>query len=124
MEEVNYDLLFSYWLLVWYVLYVFGYIDYNPSLLLLIMQAVIIMFLYIKYFYYNKTTSKYLFIRIFVMKFLPLYLLWFANDVRIMMKDVYFTLGLFLLYIFYLYIHNTNMIEVYSKMSKYLTNAS
>ena len=121
--KVYKDLLFSYWLLIWYALYVFRYIDYNPTLLLLIIQAIMIIFLYVKFFYYNKRTSVYLFVRLFVMKFLPLYLLWFANDIRIIMKDLYFTLGLFLLYLMYLYINKTNIIEVYSKLSKYFTNA-
>lgn len=120
--RTNYHLLFSYWLLVWFVLYISGYIDYNPTLILLIIQMIAIIFLYIKHFYYKKTTSAYLFTRMFIMKFLPLYFLWYTNKLRIKMKDVYFTIGIFLIYILHLHLFNTNVIEIYTKTSIYRIN--
>jgi hypothetical protein len=119
IDTVNYHWLFSYWLLFWYFIYCIKLIDYNPTLLLLIVQALIVVFLYIKFFYYGIKTNTYLFMRIIFLKFMPLYILWFFSGVQIRTKDVYFTLGLFIVYNIYLYMHNRTFYEVYTKMSLY-----
>jgi hypothetical protein len=122
MYKIEFYLLFSYWLLIWYILYVFNIIDYNPTLLLIIVQVLIVVFLYIKFFYFEKITDTHLYIRIILFKFTPLYLLWFANKLYITKKDIYFTLGLFILYNLYLFVKHTHFFEVYTNMSLYRIN--
>jgi len=99
----RFDLLFSYWIFTWFVLYYFKFIKYSPkfAFILGLIENVAILFIMI----YHKVTIASLveFTFIFsIFKLLPLYIL--RKD-AIRVTDVIFTLLLFNLYLVWLLIN-------------------
>ena len=111
------DLLLSNWLVVWAILYIIGAIPYNPSFAV-IAAIIIITVMVIRLIYKNAPTYnviKFIFISI-VMKVGPLLILHYRKDVRVLLQDVYFGITLFIVYNIYLYMNDTNIIDVYKFM--------
>lgn len=113
------DYLFSYWMILWFILYYIGFIDYNPSFAFLFSQILMVLNFYVQFFQYGFEMEKCAkeIVYIYVSKFLPLFLLWLRNDVQMRLKDIYFSIGLCLLYYLYLYVNNTDFIEVYTQIA-------
>jgi hypothetical protein len=116
--KLRIDLVFSYWIFIWFILYIFHYTNYSPKFALLI--GVIdntIMLLLMLYFGTKwKTIIYFLLINLFI-KMLPLYYLQ-KDTIRI--KDILFTVGLFLVFIIWLHINNeslqSNALFVYNSL--------
>ncbi len=93
------NLVFSYWILAFVIFYFLGFKKYNP-LFLLIIGIIHNIFLLIIYLFIAPV--KFIIIFIFVntiIKVLPIYLL---RNTMIQMKDIYFSLCLFLFFLFYI----------------------
>lgn len=112
---------FSNWVVIWYILFMLGIIPYNPSLILIICVCVIVPLLMKDIFNIlykninlinNSKIMKITFMTL-VEKIIPFLILGITNNIRISQDDVYFTLGIFIAYNLYLYMQNTNMLEVY-----------
>ena len=99
MKIYRFDLLFSYWIFAWYLLYIFNIINYSPKLELIIgIIENIGLFLFMMFSLHssNKTILSFIFINI-LLKVIPLYTIW--NDKIYWKKDLCRIIMLFLIYI-------------------------
>ena len=109
MKALRPDLIFSYWIFVWFLLYFFNYTAYNPKFAL-ILGLIYIIIMIILMFIYNtprETIIIFVIINIFI-KVVPLY---YLRKDAVKWKDIYFTCILFLIYIIWLYINNQNLVS-------------
>jgi len=103
------DLVFSYWIFTWYILYILKIINFNPKFAIYcgITENIIIIFMML----YYKTKIKIIicFIFIFILlKLLPLYTL---INTKIYKKDIFITLLLFIIYLLWLYINDKSILD-------------
>jgi len=105
---LRFDLVFSYWIYIWYIIYAFKITKYNPKFALIIglLHNFIMLILMILYGT-SKRTIFYFIIVNTIIKILPLY---YLQDVPIKIKDVYFTFGLFILFIIWLHMNKQNLV--------------
>jgi hypothetical protein len=107
---------FSFWILLWFILYYFGFTKYNPLFILLV--ACIFPFIQLIYFIIYKITYynffKYLIINI-IIKVIPILLI-IKFPLRFKMVDVYLSVYLILIYIVLMSIINVNIYEFYKEM--------
>ena len=121
----RFDLLFSYWIFVWYLLYIFEIVDASPKLALILGLFENLTLLYSMIFIQSQPLKT---VIIFVMintcfKVIPLYTLY---DEKInLKKDIQNTAVLFIFYIIWLIIlnHNVkkvreNLLQLFSKSHK------
>jgi len=108
------DLVFSYWIFFWYILYIFHIKNkYNPKfgIILGIIENLILLFFMLFY----KTKLKlvvFFFIMLIIMKIIPFLTL---IKTKINKKDIFMTFFLFILYIVWLNINNMNLYDLYNK---------
>jgi hypothetical protein len=107
MAMIRVDLVFSYWISLWYVLYILQIVDYSPKFAIgLGIIENFIMLCFMLYFG-TKITSIIMFIIInTVIKIIPYYTLKREN---IKIKDILFTLFLFIIFIFWLHINKQSL---------------
>jgi len=101
---------FSYWIFIWYILYVLHLIKYNPKIGLLFSLVANILLLLLMICY--KTTTHLVLLLLFVMlfeKIIPLYTIW---NTKIRRQDIYFFVILFSIYIAWIIINKQNNHEV------------
>ena len=105
------DVVFSYWIFVWYLLYILHLIPYSPKLWLLI--AILIMILEIIYIFIKGDKILLIaFIAPFILfKLMPFYTI--LNE-PYQLKDFIFGLALFILYLLWLNYKNLNLFKIYS----------
>lgn len=111
---------FSYWVLAWFILYYFGLIDYNPTLGIFICLFIILVLTLI-WFSMHKITEEHLVgfvVSNGICKIVPLILLWARNDISITTKDAFFTIGLYLVYQFYLLVQGKSFTNIYMSLYK------
>lgn len=102
------DLIFSYWIYIWFIFYSIGWISYSPKFpLLLGLIDNIIMFLLMLYYGTKKKTIIYFLLINTVIKIIPLY---YLRNEYIYLKDIYFTIGLFMLFIIWLHINKQSLV--------------
>jgi hypothetical protein len=106
---IRVDFIFSYWIFLWYLLYIFKIIKYNPKFAIYcgIIENTIIILLMI----YYKTDSKiliYFLIMFFILKIIPLYTL---LDTKILKNDIFITILLFIIYLFWIFVNNKTIID-------------
>ena len=101
----NIDLIFSYWIFTWYVLYELKITNYSPKLALIIGLISNIILLFLMIFYNNNIINILLFcvIQIFI-KIIPLWRLRNNN-----IYDFKALAILFIIYMVWLFINNTNI---------------
>ena len=98
IANYRYDLVFSYWIFLWYLLYIFKIINFSPKLALCLSIIENIILFLIMFFILKsskETITKFLIINTFI-KIIPLYSIW--NDKIIWKKDIVY---IFILFIFY-----------------------
>jgi hypothetical protein len=110
MKALRGDLIFSYWIYVWYLFYIFNYTSYNPKFALMIglIDNIIMLILML---YYN-TPKRTLLIFVLVntlIKVVPLYYLRKDND-AVKWKDIYFTCILFIIFVLWLHLNKQNLV--------------
>lgn len=105
--KLRIDLVFSYWIFVWFLLYMYHFTNYNPKFALImgLIDNIILFLLMILFGTKWKTIVYFVIINTFV-KIIPLYYL--QND-KIRIKDIIFTLFLFLLFIGWLHLNNESL---------------
>ena len=105
----RFDLVFSYWILLWFIIYECNFTTYNPKFALLIGLFENMVYLLYMIFYKNSISSIWLFVIInFFIKIVPLYIV--ANTV-IHKRDIIFTLLLIAIYIIWLVVNNVNVYQ-------------
>ena len=99
------DLIFSYWIFAWYLLYEFKYIKYSPKLALIIGLISNTILLFLMIIYKNNIINILLFciVQLFI-KIIPL---WRLRNNKI--YDLKSLCILFIIYIVWLFINNTNI---------------
>ena len=108
------DLVFSYWIFTWYLLYISKIVNYNPKFAILI--GIIdntIMLLMMIYFGSNMYTIFMFIIINTFLKIVPYYTLW---NKKIERKDIIVTLFLFIIFIIWLYINKQNLTKNYKEI--------
>jgi hypothetical protein len=108
MAALRIDLVFSYWIYIWFILYIFKYTIYSPkfALTLGLLDNIILLFLMLIWGTSVKTIIWFIIINTLI-KVVPLY---YLRNEPYKMKDVYFTAGLFLIYIIWLHINNQSLV--------------
>ena len=112
------DLIFSYWIFTWYLLYISKIVNYNPKFAILI--GIIdntIMLLMMIYFGSNMYTIVMFIIINTFLKIVPYYTLW---NKKIERKDIIVTLFLFIIFIIWLYINKQNLFYSHSQFLFFL----
>jgi len=110
------DLIFSYWIFTWYLLYIFGVIIYNPkfTFILGIIENIVTIILMI--YYGTKMKIIILFIIIlFLIKIIPLYTIW---NTTTNIKDIKAFILIFLIYLFWYFIVNNKNISYLINLKK------
>ena len=105
--------LFSYWIVVWYVLYMVGMIPYNPKFALTVglLENVILLFTMI--YYKNKWVNIVLFCTVvFFIKGVPL---WTLRHTSYTKQQVLETFVLFMVYASYLVLNGKPVISILKK---------
>lgn len=122
------DKLFSYWAFTWFIIYYFGnkyiekYTGYKvPSpklaLHLALYENIIELFSLITVNLNGWLITKFIIMILFI-KVLPLYLIW---GIKLEYpRDIYNLIGIFLVYVAYLHVIGTSLIEVYKTTNKSL----
>ena len=106
------DYIFSYWIIAVFILYELGWIKYSPKLLLFAGLLENIGSIALLFFYSVSWLTIFIFIiNTFLIKVLPLIIVW--KD-RIKREDVYFSIGIFLLYNIWIQINNINIFQFYN----------
>ena len=101
------DLVFSYWIFIWYLLYTLKLTNYNPKFAigLGLLDNTIMLFLMLLYGTSIKTIVFFIIINIFI-KVIPYY---YLIKSIIKLRDVYATILLFLIFILWLQINNESL---------------
>ena len=107
MAALRADLVFSYWIYAWFILYVFKFIKYSPKFPLILGLIDNIIMLILMIYFGSKSKTIILFIAInTLIKVVPLY---YLRNQRIKMSDIYFTVGLFIIFVIWLHINKQNL---------------
>ena len=104
------DLIFSYWIFAWFLLYYFKIINYNPKLALIIslIENIFLFILMIIYKVSHINLISFIIINFFI-KVLPLYYLW--NTKIILYNDIFNIIILLIIYLIWCFINRTSIIE-------------
>ena len=107
MASLRFDLVFSYWIYLWYILYAFKIIGYSPKfpLVLGLFDNIIIFIMMIMHGKSSETIFYFIVLNTFI-KVVPLY---YLRNEKIRMKDIYFTICLFAIFIIWLYINKQSL---------------
>ena len=107
MAAIRADLVFSYWIYAWFILYVFKFITYSPKFPLILGLIDNIIMLILMIYFGSKSKTIILFIAInTLIKVVPLY---YLRNQRIKMSDIYFTVGLFIIFVIWLHINKQSL---------------
>jgi hypothetical protein len=109
MLPIRADLVFSYWVFGWFLLYsVFGIPRFSPKFALAIglFENMFLFTLMLSYGTKMQTIVQFVFINTFI-KVMPLY---YLRHERIAWKDVFFTLGLFIVFVIWLHLNHQSMV--------------
>lgn len=108
MAALRGDLVFSYWIYTWFILYEFKFTGYSPKfpLILGVIDNLIMLILMILYGTSRRTIFYFIVINTLI-KILPLY---YLRNESIKLTDVYFTCGLFLLFVFWLHVNKQSLV--------------
>jgi hypothetical protein len=104
------DLIFSYWIYLWYILYIFKVLKYNPKLAIICGMFENIIVLILMYIYNTKKILVVLFIiMFFILKLIPLYTIW--NDNIKLKDDIINTSLLFIIYLIWIRLNQLNITD-------------
>ena len=108
MAALRADLVFSYWIYTWFILYELKLIEYSPKfpLILGVIDNLIMLFIMILYDTSRRTIFYFIVINTLI-KVVPLY---YLRNESIRLKDIYFTCGLFLLFVFWLHLNEQSLV--------------
>jgi len=108
MRALRADLVFSYWIYIWYILYAFKMTYFSPKfpLLLGLFDNLIMLGLMLLYGTSKETIFYFIVINTLI-KVVPLY---YLRNEALQMKDIYFTCILFVVFIVWLHINKQSLI--------------
>jgi hypothetical protein len=95
------DFIFSYWIFLWYLLYLFRIVNYNPKFVILCGLIENIIILSLMFYYGTKKKLILLFFIMFILlKIIPLYSIW---NTKIRAHDIIATIVLFIIYLLWIF---------------------
>ena len=108
MTALRADLVFSYWIYIWYILYAFKITTFSPKFPLIIglIDNIIMFLLMLAYGTSANTIISFLIINTLI-KVIPLY---YLRNESIKIKDIIFTVVLLFIYIIWLHINGDSLI--------------
>ena len=107
MAALRFDLVFSYWIYLWYILYVFKITIFSPKfpIILGLLDNIIMLFLMLMYGTSKRTIFYFIIINTLI-KIVPLY---YLKNEPLNMKDIYFTIFLFIIFILWLHLNKQSL---------------
>ena len=119
---MNSDLLLSTWIFIWFILYLCNIIPYSPKLIILLGFVIIIGILYLLYINNAPTYNllKFALLNLF-MKAIPIVIMF---NILIKCEDFYFSFGIFIIYLIWLDINDTDFFTIYKKLINNYINSS
>jgi hypothetical protein len=107
MTALRADLVFSYWIYLWYILYVFKITIFSPKfpIILGLLDNIIMLFLMLMYGTSKRTIFYFIIINTLI-KIVPLY---YLKNEPLKMKDIYFTIFLFIIFILWLHLNEHSL---------------
>ena len=106
------DLIFSYWVLIWYVLYEIHLLKYNPKFWLIIAFLTNFYNFYFM-FYFKRYYMLFLFIMVvLIMKGIPI---WTLRNTALNVKDIIASVLLFTIYYIWLTYNNETIYSLFNK---------
>lgn len=93
------DLIFSYWIFIWWILYILKITDFNPKFIIIVAIVQNLIIIAIKLYYKNYCSIIPFFIINSIIKLIPLITLW---DTQIKLSDIYFSILIFSIHILWL----------------------
>jgi len=107
MAALRSDLVFSYWIYFWYVLYTFKITNYSPKFPLILGLIDNIIMLVLMFMYdTSKRTIFYFIVINTLIKVVPLY---YLRNESLQMKDIWFTGFLFIIFIIWLHLNRQTL---------------
>jgi len=108
MKALRADLVFSYWIYLWYILYAFKITRFSPKfpLILGLFDNIAMLILMLAYGTSRETIFYFIIINMLI-KVVPLY---YLITEKIKWRDIYFTIFLFIIFIFWLHINSQSLI--------------
>ena len=108
MAALRGDLVFSYWIFTWFILYELQIIEYSPRFpLILGIIHNLIMLIFMLLYGTSRRTIFYFIVINTLIKVVPLY---YLRNEQIQLNDIYFTCGLFLLFVFWLHLNEQSLV--------------
>jgi len=108
-KSLRFDLIFSYWIFAWFIMYVNNITAYSPKFAFIVgIIENIFLLTFMIYMGINKTKIVHFVMINTIIKVLPLI---YLKKEQIMIKDIYFTIVLFIMFIFWLQINNQNVVD-------------
>jgi hypothetical protein len=104
----NLSVIFSFWIFVWYLLYICNLTNYNPKFAIIV--AIISNILVILMMIYYKTKLKLMVLFIIIMCLIKLIPIYTIRNTKITKKDIIATFILLILYLIYLKLNNKSML--------------
>jgi hypothetical protein len=107
MLPLRADLVFSYWIYFWFILYLLKIIKFSPKFALIIgvVDNIGMLIMMLSYGTSFQTIQNFIIINTLI-KVIPLY---YLKNEKINLKDIYFTSFLFLLFIFWLHLNKQKL---------------
>lgn len=110
MKPIEFGQAFSYWIFAWFILYYFKIIPYSPKIWFILAIIENLCLLFLMFYYKNDWILIITFILInFTIKLYPL---WLLRKEPIKLNDIIFGSLLFLIFLFWISINNTNLIKI------------
>jgi len=106
------DKILSYWILLWYLLFIFKIININPKFVLIVGLFENLMLLFLILDFADIVNIFYFVIIIFVTKLIPILTLW---NYKIHVIDIYYTICIVSIYIMWVYVTNS----IYNPITKF-----
>ena len=104
------DLIFSYWIYLWYILYIFKVLKYSPKLAIIFGMIENLFILLLMCIYNTKKILIVLFIiMFFILKLIPLYTIW--NDKIQLNDDIKNTSLLFIIYLLWIHLNQLTITD-------------
>lgn len=108
------DLVFSYWIFFWYILYIFRYTQYNPKLAIIV--GIIENFFMLLFMIYFQTQLnsiiRFIIINI-IIKIIPYYSI---RNVSLVLKDILASISLFIIYIIWLILNKQDIMDFHRRI--------
>jgi len=114
MPIVRSDFVFSYWIFTWFILYLLKIVPYSPKFVI-ILGIIENLFVFIYMVFYKSpiyNIIKFIIINILI-KAIPLLIVW--SD-KIVKRDIYATIILFLIYLLWMTYNRMEIYKVYKKL--------